>query len=347
MHALAVDGDDINLHLIRSLAEDIGLTVKCFQRPTQALQYAMKNEVDMVFVDYVLLEMNGIRFIEEFREISKDVPVIMTTAVTDGIRLKLAALEAGATEFLNKPLNSVDFRARVRNLCSLRSAQLQLRDRALSLEHEVSVATEKIVARELETLAVLSKAAEFKDTDTGNHVARVEGYSRVIGEELIMDPVELDLLCHAAPLHDVGKVGIPDSILLKPGKLTPDEWTVMKTHTVIGEKILAGCENRVLRAGALIARSHHEKFDGTGYPDQIAGKQIPLMGRIVAVADVFDALTTIRPYKTAWSTEKSFELIAKESGSQFDPILSAIFLDKKDQVLNVWASLQDTSDVAE
>jgi two-component system, response regulator RpfG len=346
MQALSVDNDVINLKLIKALAEEIGLTVKSFQSPIQALNYAVENEVDMVFVDYILPEMDGLSFIREFRRGCNDVPVVMTTAVTDSIQLKLDALEAGATEFLSKPLNSVDFRARVKSLSSLRSAQLQLRDRALSLEREVATATEKIVAREMETLGVLSKAAEFKDTDTGNHVKRVAGYSRVIGEEIISDFAELDLLFYAAPLHDVGKVGIPDTILLKTGRLTAEEWKVMKNHTMIGEKILADCENRVLRTGAVIAKNHHEKFDGSGYPVGLAGKSIPLMGRIVAIADVFDALTTIRPYKKAWSHEKAFDLIAEERGTQFDPILADIFLNKSEHVTKICEELKDNPAVA-
>jgi len=343
LRALSVDGDGISLQLIQSLAEEMGLTVKSYQSPLQALDYAVANEVDLVFVDYVLPEMDGLAFIKKFRMWYKDVPLIMTTAVTDGIQLKLAALEAGATEFLSKPLNSMNFRARVKSLSSLRSAQLQLRDRALLLEKEVAVATEQIVVREMETLGVLGKAAEFKDTDTGNHVKRVAGYSRIIGEELISDSVELDLLVHAAPLHDVGKVGIPDSILLKPGKLTHAEWDVMKKHAVIGEKILSDCENRVLRTGAVIAKTHHERVDGMGYPAGLVGDAIPLVGRIVAIADVFDALTTIRPYKDAWPHEKAFSLIFEGRGAQFDYKLADIFLAKKSDILQVCEALKDSS----
>lgn len=346
MHALSVDSDAINLQLIQALSEEVGLSVKSFQSPIQALKYAAENEVDIVFVDYFLPEMDGLSFIREFRKGCNDVPVVMTTAVTDDIQLKLAALESGATEFLSKPLNSMDFRARVKSLSSLRSAQLQLRDRALSLEQEVAVATEQIVAREMETLGVLSKAAEFKDSDTGNHVKRVAGYSRIIGEEIITDPADLDLLFYAAPLHDVGKVGIPDTILLKQGKLTAQEWEIMKTHTVIGEKILADCENKVLRAGAVIAKTHHEKFDGRGYPVGLSGESIPLMGRIVAIADVFDALTTIRPYKTAWPHERAFDLIVRERGVLFDPKLVDIFLAKTEHVLQICEKFKDSPAVS-
>jgi two-component system, response regulator RpfG len=347
LHCLTIDADEINLHLLRSMAEDIGLSVQSFQNPLQALQYAEENVVDIVIVDYLLPEMDGVAFIHKFREQFVDVPVVMMSAVSDDESLKLVALKAGATEFLSKPLSAVNFRARIRNLSTLRHAQCQLQNRALSLEEEVAVATRKIFAREMETLGVLSKAAEFKDTDTGNHVRRVAEYSKLIGEQVISDQTELDLLFHAAPLHDLGKVGIPDTILLKPAKLSPEEWKIMKKHTLIGEKILAGCENRVLALGGIIAKTHHERFDGNGYPDGMVGEDIPLMGRIVAIADVFDALTTIRPYKYAWSLEKAMALIKKENGRQFDPVLANIFIGRNHEVRRIFESLQDDLKPAE
>lgn len=347
LHCLSIDADEINLHLIQSMAEDIGLSVQSFQNPVQALQYASDNVVDIVIVDYLLPEMDGVAFIHKFREQFVDVPVVMMSAVSDDESLKLVALKAGATEFLSKPLSAVNFRARIRNLSTLRYAQRQLQDRALFLEEEIAAATRKIVAREMETLGVLSKAAEFKDTDTGNHVRRVAEYSKLIGEYVISDEGELDLLFHAAPLHDVGKVGIPDTILLKPAKLSPEEWEIMKTHTLIGEKILSGCENRVLAVGGIIAETHHERFDGDGYPKGTRGEKIPLLGRIVAIADVFDALTTIRPYKKAWSFEKAMGLIKDERGKQFDPILADIFLGRSVEVRHIFGSLQDDLKPAE
>ena len=347
LHCLSIDADEINLHLIQSMAEDIGLSVQSFRNPVQALQYAGDNMVDIVIVDYLLPEMDGVAFIHKFRERFVDVPVVMMSAVSDDESLKLVALKAGATEFLSKPLSAVNFRARIRNLSTLRYAQRQLQDRALSLEEEISAATRKIVAREMETLGVLSKAAEFKDTDTGNHVRRVAEYSKLIGEHILSDERELDLLFHAAPLHDVGKVGIPDTILLKPARLSPQEWEIMKTHTLIGEKILSGCENRVLAVGGVIAKTHHERFDGDGYPEGIGGEEIPLLGRIVAIADVFDALTTIRPYKNAWSLEKAMALIEQEKGKQFDPMLADIFLGRSAEVRQIFWSLWDDLEPAE
>lgn len=341
LHCLSIDAEEINLHLIRSMAENIGMSVQSFQSPVQALEYARENDIDMVLVDYLLPEMDGVAFIREFRVECQDVPVVMMSAVLIDDSLKLAALEAGATEFLSKPLNPVNFRARMNSLSTLRFAQRQLQDRTLSLEDEVAEATRQIVAREMETLGVLSKAAEYKDTDTGNHVRRVAEYSKLIGEKILTDRDELELLFHAAPLHDVGKVGIPDSILLKPSRLSSEEWEVMKGHTLIGERILAGCENRVLAIGGVIANSHHERFDGGGYPQGLGGDAIPLMGRIVAIADVFDALTTVRPYKKAWPIERALTLVKQGAGKQFDGSMVEIFLNRSDEVLEVCETFKD------
>ncbi len=341
LHCVTIDADAINLRLIRSMAEDIGLSVQSFQNPVKALQYAKKHIIDIVLVDYLLPEMDGITFIERFREQHQDIPVVMMSTVSNDETTKLLALKAGATEFLSKPLSAVNFRARIKNLSTLRFAQRRLQDRALFLEEEIVEATSKIVAREMETLGVLSKAAEFKDTDTGNHVRRVAEYSKLIGEPVIKEKEQLDLLFHAAPLHDLGKVGIPDTILLKPGKLTKQEWAIMKEHTLIGERILADCENRVLAIGGVIAKTHHERLDGQGYPAGLQGEDIPLLGRIVAIADVFDALTTVRPYKDAWPFDKALRLIHDEKGKQFDPDLVDIFLGHSDEVLRICEIMQD------
>lgn len=323
LHAVSVDDNEVNLLLVESLAGELGLKVTSFLDPLQALEHVRSAPVDLVFVDYMMPSMDGISFIRHLRELHADVPVVMITAVSDNERVKLEALEAGATEFLTKPLGATDFMARVRNLAQLRHAQLLLRDRALLLEEEVRAATATIVRRELETLGVIGRAAEFKDTETGNHIQRVAHYTRILAEELALSRSEVDTLFHAAPLHDVGKVGIPDAVLLKPARLTPEEWRIMQGHTVIGHAILAESESSYLRAGAEVALTHHEKFDGSGYPAGLAGGDIPIGGRIVAVADVLDALMSRRPYKPPWSQKEALSHIAEQSGSHFDPAVVA------------------------
>ena len=193
------------------------------------------------------------------------------------------------------------------------------RNKAQSLEVSVNLATQAILAREHETLLRLAKAGEYRDSETGNHVIRMAKYSRLIAEKLGLDEERCNLIEIAAPMHDVGKIGVSDLILLKPGKLTEDEFTIMKTHTSIGYDILKDSPSKFLSLGAQIALGHHEKFDGSGYPNKLKGEEIPLEARIVAVADVFDALTSERPYKKAWTNEAAINLITEQSGKHFDP----------------------------
>jgi len=199
-------------------------------------------------------------------------------------------------------------------------------------------------AREHETLLCLGRAAEHRDPETHEHIIRMSNYSRLIAVRLGLSQEECELLLRAAPLHDIGKIGTPDHILLKPGKLTPQEFEIMKQHTVIGERILANSSSPILRAGAEIAFSHHEKFDGSGYPCGLKGRAISLYGRIVAVADVFDALTSTRPYKKAWDLDRACELLRTNSGKHFDPMCIEAFFDVWDEVLTVKDRYHDTPD---
>jgi putative two-component system response regulator len=230
-------------------------------------------------------------------------------------------------------------------MLKLRSSQKKLANRALLLADEVAKATEQIVTRERETLFCLGRAAEFRDPETHEHIVRMSNYSKLIGRRMGLSEDEAELLLLAAPLHDIGKLGTPDSILLKPGKLTPEEFEIMKQHTVIGGKILSNSASPILQAGAEIAMSHHEKFDGSGYPHGTKGKAIPLNGRIVAVADVFDALTSERPYKKAWELDRATSLILESKGGHFDPDVVDAFFDVLVDVLEVKARYRDSDTV--
>jgi putative two-component system response regulator len=210
-----------------------------------------------------------------------------------------------------------------------------LADRAALLAEEVRKATEKIVAQERETIFCLAKAAEYRDPETGAHIIRMAHYSRHIARVLGLSIEEQELLLEAAPMHDIGKVGTPDLILLKPGKLTTDEFSIMKQHAVIGYEVLNTASSHMLKTAAEIAHTHHEKFDGSGYPRGLKGQDIPLFGRIVAVADVFDALTSERPYKKAWSIEEATELIREGAGKHFDPSCVEAFFADFDDVLAI------------
>jgi response regulator RpfG family c-di-GMP phosphodiesterase len=224
---------------------------------------------------------------------------------------------------------------RTKNLLELRNAQLLLQDRAKQLEAEVKEATMEITERELESLMVLGKTAEFKDPETAHHVARVANYSKLLAKKYNLSQDEQDAIFYASPFHDIGKVGIRDEILLKPAKLTNEEFEIMKTHSAIGYEILKDTKSKYLQLGASIALYHHEKYDGNGYPHGLEGEDIPIEARIVAVADVFDALVSKRPYKKAWSYEDAIELLKSERAKHFDPKLLNIFIDSIDEIKKI------------
>jgi putative two-component system response regulator len=226
-------------------------------------------------------------------------------------------------------------------MISLRRSQKALADRAAWLAEKVAEATSEILDREHEMITRLSRAAEFRDPETGAHIQRMSNYSQVIADQLGLPREEQELILRAAPMHDVGKIAIPDNILLKPGKLDETEFAIMKTHAEKGYEILRGSRSSLLDIAAMIARSHHEKFDGSGYPLGLAGEAIPLYGRIVAVADVFDALTTERPYKKPWAIEDAMDFLFANAGTHFDPLCVAAFIARIKDVLAIRASYQD------
>jgi putative two-component system response regulator len=332
---LIVDDAEINLILFEALIKRIaGCVPVKFANAQHGLAWALNNEPDLVIVDYMMPDLNGVDFISQFRASpgKADIPVLMITA-NDQKQVRYQALEAGATDFLTKPVDKIEFTARVNNMLHLGASRKALADRAQWLAEEVRKATIEIVLRERETVVRLSKAAEYRDPETGAHISRMAHYSELIGQCLGMPLTDSELLLQAAPMHDIGKVGIPDQILLKPGRLTPDEFEIMKQHASFGYDILQGSASIVLQTGAEIALAHHEKYDGSGYPSGLAGDDIPLFSRVVAVADVFDALTSERPYKKAWTLERAAEHIKASSGSHFDPRCVDAFFANWRQVL--------------
>jgi putative two-component system response regulator len=273
---------------------------------------------------------------------ARDVPIVMVTAVTDrAVRQK--ALELGATDFIAKPIEPSEVRARLSNLLALRRSHIQTHDHNRWLADEVRKATQTIAAREEELIVRLSKAAEFRDPETGAHISRMAHFSRLIAVALGLDEEEADFILRAAPMHDVGKLGIPDGILLKRGRLDASEMVIMKRHSQIGFSILSGSQSKLIQLGAEIALTHHERFDGTGFPRGLKGEVIPLPGRIVAIADVFDALTSERPYKTAWTTEQARAHVIEARGAHFDPRCVDAFLSVWDEVLRVRETFRDPS----
>src|SRR5258708_4896036 len=306
--------------VIRSLDERGG--GEGFARPIGAGVWATRHVSDLVLVDYMMPEMDGIEFVKRLRGLPgyEHVPIVMVTVHEDR-KVRYAALDAGITDFLTKPVDARECLARFRNLLTLRRPQLALEDRRRLLEHMVDDATREVREREKETLLRLARAGEFRDGETGNHLIRMARYSRLIADRIGLDLDEAETVELAAPLHDIGKIGIPDHILLKPAKLDESEWLIMRRHPVMGHEILKGSGSKYVRMGALIALGHHEKYDGAGYPNGLVGDHIPLCARIVAVADVYDALTSVRPYKGAWTSAQALEYVTSQAGRHFDPRL--------------------------
>lgn len=338
MHTvLIIDDSDINLTLIKALVMKLG---ECqpilFESPIKALDWCRENVPDLVIVDYMMPDMDGLKFIGAFRALHgrDEVPLLMVTA-NDQKDVRYQALLGGANDLLTKPIDRIEFGARARNMLSLRTGQKFLANRAQHLASLVDERTEEIREREKELIFRISRAAEFRDPETGSHIQRMAYYSQAIAIGLGLDVPTQRLILEAAPMHDVGKIGIPDYILLKPGRLTPEEFEVMKGHTRIGYELLKDSRSEILRAGAQIAISHHEKFDGSGYPRGLKGTDIPLYGRIVAVADVFDALTSERPYKKAWALEDARAFLEDGRGKHFDPLCIEALLAEWDIVIDV------------
>ncbi len=324
---LIVDDSRSSLAFLRQVVGQLGITeIECILHPVEALLRAEQVQFDVVLVDNIMPGMDGVELTRRLR--ARDdyrlVPIIMVTSVDDP-HLRVSAVAAGATDFIQKPFDVTELQARVRNLLALRQAQCELADRAQWLAREVEIATRHLVAREEEIIWRLARAIEYRDGDTGEHVSRVAQISRIIAEGIGLEPERCRVIYLAAPLHDIGKIGIADAILSKPGKLTPDEMSTMRRHVSIGARILENGSSEIIRTAELIAQSHHEKWDGTGYPDRLSGIDIPIEARVVAIADVFDALCSVRPYKQAWAIDDAYREIVRLSGTHFDPACVAAF----------------------
>jgi putative two-component system response regulator len=347
MQIVIVDDNPTNVALAQAVAKTIaGAQAKSFLDPAQALAWCESNELDLLIVDYMMPGLNGIDFISRLRAVPgrQEMPILMVTANPDR-KVLYKALEVGATDFLHKPLDTAELGARMRNMLAIRKSHLSLENRASELAAEVEKATAAILARERETITRLARAAEFRDPETGAHIVRMAHISRIVAEQLTGDADYAQRIFEAAPMHDIGKLGTPDHILLKPGKLTPDEFEIMKRHASIGWSILKDSASPILQFAAEIAGAHHEKFDGSGYPAALAGEAIPLAGRIVAVADVFDALTSARPYKPAWEKERAIAFLKEGSGKHFDPACVAAFMARLPDVLEICERYADEEEV--
>jgi putative two-component system response regulator len=338
--ALLVDDSRSVLDFLkRHIEADGTVHATAYLDPMAAVTAARTTDFDIVLVDYEMPKMDGISFIRELRALENfaNIPIVMITSIeSDEVRMQ--ALEAGATDFLPKRPQSLEVQVRLRNLVRLGLAVRKLNDRAADLASEVAAATRKLQEREEEIILRLALAVEYRDNDTGEHTLRVARYSRLIAEQLGLPARLCRDIYLAAPLHDVGKVAIPDRILLKPGRLDLQEMAVIRTHAAIGGHILADSHCELIQLGALIATGHHERWDGSGYPRGLRETQIPIAARVVAVADVFDALTSKRPYKEAMPLELARAYLQEKAGSEFDPACVEAFLSRWDEVVTIAAA---------
>lgn len=326
---LVVDDVPANIDVLSEILRPT-YQVKVVTNGPMALKIAMASEPpDLILLDIMMPEMDGYEVCRQLKAnvSTRNIPVIFVSAM-DEVKDETKGFELGAVDYITKPVSPPIVKARVKT-------HLELLDQNRSLEKKVIQRTAEITETRLQIIHCLSTAAEYRDEETGTHIYRMSHYSRIIALAAGMSAEEADLLLQAAPMHDVGKIGIPDRILLKPGKLDADEWKIMKTHTTIGGKIIGEHSSELLKVARLVALTHHEKWDGTGYPQGLAGEDIPLTGRIVMLADVFDALTSERPYKKAWSEADAIREIEHGSGTHFDPSLVAAFMKALPEILEV------------
>lgn len=339
---LVVDDTEANLLLLEAILEDIGYTeVVTLSNPLSAVATCQAYDPDLLLLDLHMPGMSGLDVIAAVRERKSEtyLPILMLTADISS-EAKVRALSTGANDFLTKPFDRTEVELRIRNLLQIRHLHMTLQNQNILLEHKVAKRTEQLNAVKIELLERLAMAAEFRDDQTGQHTQRVGRTCALIASKLSMTPQEVEFIRRAAPLHDVGKIGIPDAILLKAGPLSPAQRELMKRHTTIGARLLSDSNSETLQLAEQIAATHHERWDGTGYGGNLGGEHIPLAGRILAVADVFDALTHERPYKNAWPMDQAVEEIKSQRGRQFDPTVVDAFLDLQQEV-----DLVDTGEV--
>ncbi len=339
-HLLVVDDDAMNRELLEAILFGLGYTCEMASGGEEALAM-LDTRFDLVLLDINMPDMDGYAVAQSIRERESvaDIPIVMVTALSTK-EDRLTAVEAGANDFVTKPIDRTELRVRIASLLRMKEGQDAIKQHREVLQTTVEERTrelretlEKVTQAErfaqeakLDTVRRLAMAAEYRDDNTAAHIYRVGQYCALLGNLLGFDEAECNILYHASLMHDVGKIGVPDSILLKPGSLSDEERNTMQLHTLIGKRILSESPSEIISVGEVIAYTHHEKWDGTGYPNGLAGEQIPLYGRICAVADVFDALTTRRPYKAAFSNEKALDIMRLGRGTHFDPTILDLFL---------------------
>lgn len=338
---LIVDDEDHNRILLKESLFGYDYNIIFAVNGEDALQKVQENLPDIILLDINMPRVDGFGVLQKLKEDenTKYIPVIMVTALAD-INSRIKAKDLGADDFINKPFNIIEVQVRVRNLLKVKEYYDFLKDTNVILEEKVKIRTAQLHQSNLDTLYRLSLAAEYRDDGTGMHALRIGNYSEIIAKGLGMSDEDIEVIKYSSPMHDIGKIGIPDNILLKPAKLTKEEFEIIKTHTIIGKEILSNSISKYIQIAEEIAISHHEKYDGSGYPNNLKAEEIPIAGRIVAICDVFDALVSKRVYKDAFSIDKALEIIKESSGNHFDPDIVEIFLENIDYIIKVKEAMQ-------
>ena len=332
---LVVDDTPGNIDILQEILAP-AYRVKAAPSGARALEIAAQADPpDLILLDIMMPGMDGYEVIRALKAdpMTRSIPVLFLTAKA-GAEDEQKGFDLGCVDYITKPVSAPRLRARVRT-------HLALHDQNRALESKVRDRTRELEETRLEIIQRLGRAAEYRDNETGMHVIRMSHASRIIGLELGLPADETQTLLQAAPMHDIGKIGIPDSVLLKPGKLDADEWVIMRRHPEIGAGIIGTHASPLLQMAAVVALTHHEQWDGSGYPHGLRGDAIPLVGRIVAVADVFDALTSVRPYKQAWTVEDAVAEIQRKSGNHFEPRVVAAFMARLPEILAVTSAFRD------
>jgi putative two-component system response regulator len=334
---LVVDDNPINVALLEAILEVNGYAdVHATTDPREVLPLFEIEKFDLILLDIRMPHMNGIEVMERLHAVVEDdyLPILVLTAQTDS-ETRRQALSAGAKDFLSKPFEEWEILLRIRNMLETRVYYNGQKIRADVLEGKVRERTKQLRDTQLEIIHRLGRAGEFRDDDTGAHVLRMSKSCHLLAIAAGLDEDHAEEILFASPMHDVGKIGIPDKVLLKPGKLDADEWEIMKTHATIGGDIVGTHSSKIITMARVIAETHHEKWDGTGYPSGLEGENIPIESRIAAICDVFDALTSARPYKKAWPIEKALTFINEQAGVAFDPTLVHKFNEIYPEILRV------------
>jgi putative two-component system response regulator len=341
-----VDDEPRNTKLLEAILSREGYRVECAGNGQDALRAVVELRPDLVLLDVMMPDTDGFQVAAQIKSNSdtRNIPIIMVTSLDDRAS-KLRALDSGAEEFLTKPVDRAELIVRTRNLLRLKELADLHANYARVLEERVVERSLRLTNSYRDTIAALNRAASYRDEETGAHVQRISHYCVELAQALGMDSAFCECIYYASPMHDIGKIAIPDRVLLKPGPLTPDEWEIMKTHATLGFKMLDGVDSPYIEMGRDIALRHHERWDGRGYPDGLSGEAIPLSARVMAIADVYDALRSRRPYKEAYGHDDAVRIImhgdGRTSPKHFDPRVLSAFVSARAAMRDIYQEMID------